>query len=115
VQVKLTAIWLADRTQDAPPDQLWWEDGRVGTLEEFLAHRDDTHRLVCRDDGGKEMHIFTEIVATAYFCPFGRVWGVRGDAVESASLPLDDPDATDNQIQIALMSLPMRYRARIER
>ena len=62
-----------------------------------------------------EWHIYPEIVGEVYWCPYGRVWGIRGDGVEPDSLPLDDPDATDGQIEIALMALPMRYRVRIVR
>lgn len=113
--MKLTAIWVPGTTLDDLPDHVVWEDGRTGTIEEYLDHRNGTYRLVRRKNGRTEMHIFPEIVAEAYYCAYGRTWGVRGDGVEATSIPVNDPEATDSQIRIALMSVPMNYRVRITR
>jgi hypothetical protein len=92
-----------------------WEDGRIGTFEELRVHRNDTHRLIRRADGSSELHVYTEVVGEVYYCPYGGVWGIRGEGVEMTSLPLEDPHASDCEIELALVALPMHYRVRISR
>jgi hypothetical protein len=114
--VKLTAKWRRGRDPTCdPPDFLLWEDGRTGDFEELRVHRNDTHRLIRRADGTSEMHIYTEVTGEVYYCPYGQVWGIRGEGVEADSLPLDDPHASDLAIELALIALPMHYRVKIVR
>ena len=114
--MKLTAKWYKGRNPKRdPPDLLLWEDGRVGTFEELRVHRDDTHRVIRRADGSSELHIYTEIIGEVYYCPYGQIWGIRGEGVEMASLPLDDSRASDWDIELALVALPMHYRVKIVR
>ena len=116
VRVKLTAIWQKGKVPGGDlPERIVWEDGTDGTLDDYRAHCNDTRRTVRRWNGKMEWHIYPEIVGGVYWCSYGRVWGIRGEGIESDSLPLDDSDATDGQIEIALMALPMRYRVRIVR
>jgi len=74
----LTATWLKGQNPLYDlPISIVWEDGRPATSKEFHAHHDDTQ--VREDtDGRQQIHIYPEIVAQVYYCPFGRVWGMHG-------------------------------------
>ena len=114
--MKLIATWLSTQEPacDAP-HEITWGDGHKATMTEYLEHCGDTRFCVTLDDGGFQWHFFPDVVAQVYFCPIGKVWGVRGDWVEPASLYVSDPDATDDEIHWALGALPIWYRAKIVR
>jgi hypothetical protein len=114
--MKLIATWLSSQEPacDAP-HSVMWGDGHAATMGEFWEHCEDTRLCIVTDGGGLEWHFFPDVIAEVFYCPRGRVWGVRGDGVEPASLYVTDPDATDAEIHWALGALPIWYRARIVR
>jgi len=97
------------------PHSVVWEDGRPATIQEFWEHSEDTRLCIVPEGGGWEHHIFPEIVAEVFYCHHGRVWGVRGDGVEPASLGVTNPNASDHALQMALSAMPIVYRAKIIR
>lgn len=114
--MKLTATWLMEQDPNYDmPNSICWDDGRLGTYEEFREHYSDTSFSTDTPNGSHQMHIFPDIVGEVYYCEFGRVWGLRGEGVNATSLGLTDPVASDNQIYCALLSLPIQYRATITR
>ena len=114
--MKLIATWLKTQEPDLEdPHSVVWGDGRTATLEEYWAHSDDTRICVVPEGGGLAYHLFPDIVAEVFWCRHGRVWGVRGDGVESSSLYVTDPNASDHALQSALSAMPIVYRAKIVR
>ncbi len=114
--MKMTATWL--QNQDIAydvPISIRWEDGRIATYEEFCAHYGDTSFMGETQDGSQQMHIFPDVVAEAYYCPYGHIWGLRGDGVEPVTLGLTDANATDQEIGSAVLRLSMLYRINIRR
>lgn len=115
-QMRLTARWEngSDASVDMPTT-ITFEDGRRGTLDDLRAHNRDTYCLSHPDDRTTQMDIFPEIVASAYFCEFGGVWGLKGDGVQPVALGLTDVNATDQEILSAAFRLAMKYRIKIVR
>jgi len=112
----LIAVWL--KTQEPGfdyPHSIFWEDGREATEKDFHAHRRDTRISVATKSGGRRWHLFPDVVAEAYYCPFGGSWGLRGDCVEPESLGVTNPLATDDEIDNAISALPIEYRVKIVR
>ena len=114
--MKLTASWKngTHPSSDAPTS-IMWEDGRPGTIDDLDAHNRDTYYITNPEENCTQMHIFTEIVAEAKFCEFGRVWGLNGDGVQPVALGLTNVNATDQEILSAAFHLPIKYRIRIVR
>jgi hypothetical protein len=114
--MKLIATWLSTQEPASQaPHELTWGDGQRATTAEYEEHCGDTRFCVTLDDGRFQWHLFPDVVAEVYFCPYGKVWGVRGSGIERASLYVTDPDATDAEICWALSALPITYRAKIAR
>jgi hypothetical protein len=113
--MKLIAKWLNGLEPACDdPHSVNWEDGSAATMQEFYAHFSDTS-IGVQTDAGLEWHMFPEIVAEIYWCPWGRAWGVRGDGVAPASLYVTDPDASDGELLSAVSAMPIWYRANIVR
>ena len=114
--MKITATWKndGDPSVDAP-STITLEDGRPGTIDDLHAHTGDTYLLARPEDGTTQMHIYPEVIASAYFCTFGRVWGLKGDGVPPVALGLTNVNATDQEILGAASRLQMKYRIRIVR
>jgi hypothetical protein len=114
--MKLIATWLPTQEPDIEaPHSIIWEDGSTASMEDYNAHCGDTSFCVATDIGGWEWHIFPDITAEVFYCPHGRVWGLRGDGVVPTSLYITDPHATDSELQSALVSLLTWYRTKIVR
>ena len=114
--MKLTATWSKGKELFVDlPNSIKWEDGRKGTLDDLRVHSRNTYTFVDMPNGDQRMLMFPEIVAEVYFCQYGKCWGIRGTDVEPIALPITDPNATDQQLQHALFSLPMKYRVNIVR
>jgi hypothetical protein len=114
--MKLIATWLKNQepARDAPHSVLWGDVHPV-TLEEYRAHIEDTKLCVALDDGRFEWHYFPDVDVTVFYCQVGRVWGIRGDGIEPASLYVTDPSASDMELYWALGALPIWYQAKIVR
>ncbi len=114
--MKLIASWAKDEDDNfGSPDLVWWADGSPATLQDYGHHVFDTNYWVDKGAAGTELHMCPEIVAEAYYCPWGRTWGIRGDGVIPTSLGLTDPEASDSQIRSMLSALPTAYRCVIRR
>jgi hypothetical protein len=114
--VKLVATWLKSQESTLEdPHTVTWDDGHTATMKEFWDHSDDTRLCIAQKGGGIEWHLFPDVVAEVYWCRHGRVWGIRGDGVEPASLYVNDPNASDDVLEFALNAMPVVYRAKINR
>ena len=114
--MKLVATWLNSQESTLEdPHTVVWDDGHTATTKEFREHSDDTRLCIAQKGGGIEWHLFPDVVAEVFWCRHGRVWGVRGDGVEPASLYVTDPNATDDVLQWALSTMQIVYRAKIVR
>jgi hypothetical protein len=112
----LIATWLNTQVPGFDcPHSVFWEDGSEAAEKDHYAHRRDTCISVAIKSGGRHWHLFPDVVAEAYYCPHGRVWGVRGDGIEPESLGITDPLATDDEINNAISALPIEYRVKITR
>lgn len=114
--MKLVATWL--KTQESTledPHTVVWDDGQTASMKEFWDHSDDTRLCVAQKGGNTEWHLFPDVIAEVYWCRHWSSWGVRSDGVEPASLYLRNPNATDDDLQLALSTMQIVYRAKIVR
>jgi len=112
----LIVAWL--RTQQpgfVHPHSIFWEDGSAAIDKDYSAHRLDTRISVPTNSGGCTWHFFPDVVAEAYYCPVGGVWGLRGDCVDPVSLCITNPFASDDEINNAISALPIEYRVNVVR
>lgn len=111
----LIARWTCEQDESAElPSFFRWSGGRPATLDDYFKHCTDTYELESTD-AGVEQRIYPDIVADVRYDAFGRSWFVTGQGIESVSLQLPDPDATDQEISASLRDLPRLYRAVIHR
>lgn len=113
----LIAKWKpgADPAVEAPAD-IRWEDGRPATLEDYVDHLDDTHRLHHESDETLVCTMFPKIMAEVQFDPVISHWicEAPGHSEVLVDLP-PTPDVSDDEIIAALYSSPIVYRATIRR
>jgi hypothetical protein len=112
----LVATWLSSQVPGLDcPYSVCWEDGSEATEKDYDSHRRDTRISVPTNSGGCTWHFFPDVVAEAYYCPVGGVWGLRGDCVDPVSLCITNPFASDDEINNAISALPIEYRVKIIR
>ncbi len=98
-----------------PPNLVLWEDGTPATPADYKKHIDDTHAWILKSPDIIERHIFPDIVADVRYDYLVGAWVVSVHGVETATLTLKDPNATDDEIREELFTFPVIYRARIHR
>lgn len=115
LRTALTARW--SKNQDPavdPPTRVTWNDGSVGTVEDFRRHSVDTHTVVFKN-GTIEVTMFPDVYADVRYDSFAKTWIVYGPFTGPMSLELPDPETEDELIEAQLSILPVVYRARIHR
>jgi hypothetical protein len=111
----LTARWTENQESPFdPPTTLKWNDGSVGTFDEFMTHLGDTSTLEYRN-GGMEMTMFVDVCADVRYDMAAKSWVVDGPLTGPMSLDLSDPLAASDQIESRLSILSVYYRARVHR
>ena len=96
------------------PDSICWADGTAGTIDDYIRHSADTHRLD-HDEHGWVKRIYPEIIAKVSFDAAARSWIVSSEWLPTESLELSDPNASDERIRGCLYAMPMMYKAEILR
>lgn len=111
----LTATWgpESDPVLD-DPDDLYWEDGRPGEVEEYATHRSDTHMLLY-GKSGVELRMFPDLIGYVRFDGYMQMWFLLPPCGEPISLDIRDVNASDLDLRAALYVLPIVYRAVIHR
>jgi len=112
----LIAVWKSNKDEyyDAP-DFIRWANGGKATLADYMKHIGDSHFWVEKGIFGREMHLCPDVVAIVTHDPYGGVWAVKGDGVESMGLDLHDPNASDDRIYAALNTGKWTYRMIVHR
>ena len=111
----LVARWSRGRdlVEDLP-DFIHWNDGTLGTIDDYTRNLTNTHTLD-HEQHGWVMRFFPEIVAKVWFDFAGKTWVVGGEGIPTESLELSNPNASDEQIRANLYALPTKYKAAITR
>jgi len=111
----LTARWSRGRdlVEDLP-DFIHWNDGTSGTIGDYTRNLTNTHTLD-HEQHGWVMRFFPEIIAKVWFDVAARTWVVSGEGIQTESLQLSDPNASDEMIRADLYALETLYRAEIIR
>jgi len=70
----LIATWLSSQQPGFDlPDAAFWEDGSPATEDDYFEHRRDTRIRVATKCGGSKWLLFPDVVAEAFYCPYGQV------------------------------------------
>ena len=111
----LIAHWSRGRDPvEDHPDFIYWNDGTMGNIQDFARHSVDTHRLD-HDERGWVMRMYPEIIAKVWYDDDARSWVVGSEWMQTESLELSDPHASDRQIREYLYAMPTIYKAEIVR
>jgi len=111
----LIARWSAAEDPLFDPPEVFWDDGRPATYQDYLDHMGDTHELVICADGSLERRMYPWILADVRYDGYIQMWFMVAPGQEPLSLDLKDINATDEQIISVLYEFPKVYKARIRR
>jgi hypothetical protein len=112
----LIAIWLKGRGPLlANPWRIIWEDRTPATLSDYFMHKGDTAIERITRQGGTVRYLYPDVVATLHWDPWGGRWSLTGSEIEPYALWIDDPQASDDELRLAILSLPVEYRVIIHR
>jgi hypothetical protein len=114
--MRLIATWTQHQDAGEMPTSVKWEDGTPATLDDYERHQLDTRSFHPIDDGGRECHMWPDIVADVTFDATVQDWVMRGQDVNPAALDVKNPKAPDCEIYAALITFPpVVYKVRIIR
>jgi len=100
--MRLFVRWAPGQDPDEIPTVIWWEDGTMGTLEEYASHYSD-HQVFTPDRGsGARLMLYTDALADVHFNERIAQWVYTTPSKERILLELTDPEATDDQINEAI-------------
>jgi hypothetical protein len=112
----LIAIWPSGRTPGLePPWRILWEDRSPATLEDYRLHEGDTSVDRSTKEGTTIRSLYPDLVAHLHWDTWGCHWSLTGDGLEPLALWITDPSASNEQLRLAVSSLPIEYRVIIHR
>jgi hypothetical protein len=112
----LIATWFnPDHDNMGLPHELRWSDGTRASMNDFYANLDSTFRWKFLSPICVEKHCFPDLIATVEYDEVARRWVVTGENIEPFGLLVDDPNATDEEIDSEMFAGEIVYRFRIVR
>ena len=102
--MRLFAKWACgEDPSEVNPYLIKWEDGSIGTLEDYAEHYAD-HQTMLLDSATNEITLilFTDEVADVRFDYYVQRWIYTTPGKEEFTLDLSDHDASDDDINKAI-------------
>jgi hypothetical protein len=112
----LLAIWPKGRCPVMEdPWRIAWEDRTPATLSDYNLHRRDTAIERTTRQGATVRYLFPDVVGELRWDPRGGHWSLTGTGIHPIALWIDDPQASDDDLRLAIRALPIEYRVIVRR
>jgi len=101
--MRLFVKWAPGQDADESPAKIWWENGRLGTLQDY-ANNYATHQTFIPDTGsGARLILYPEAFADVRFDRRMSKWVYTAPGkLRRVVLAVTDPEATGDQINAAI-------------